>query len=414
MKNSKALKKYLQRNNYLKHHLEPVDALQGGRIKFKNCIVIAACDEYEYLPRLFKSLNKVKEIKNCAVIVVVNNSQCASQEVVNNNLLTLKDIKKSIGKYFHSNLIYGKNLFIVDAVNNLLITHKRKFFGVGAARKLGMDLALNILNLSDLSNEQNPLMISLDADCLVDEDYLLKIEECFAKQKNIVAGVCRFRHQRSENELQNLAIAEYEQFMDNYVNGLKFAGSPYAFYALGSAIVCTAEAYVAVNGMVIREAGEDFYFLQKLRKYGGFATIPTTVYPSSRISERVPFGTGTKIAEILNDSIKNTVDAENRVVLAHYNNKVFWELKKIYDIVEDLRQQKNLENLALVINQQHVSSFIKDFFIEQNFCEIWQKILNNVSNETIAQEQAFHIWFDGFKILKFIHFLEQYPQFFRI
>ena len=89
MKNFKVLKKYLQRNHYTNHHLEPREAFQGGDKKFKNCIIIAACDEYDYLPRLLKSLNQADKIENCAVIIVINNPSNASKKVIDNNLLTL-------------------------------------------------------------------------------------------------------------------------------------------------------------------------------------------------------------------------------------------------------------------------------------------------------------------------------------
>jgi len=60
--------------------------------------------------------------------------------------------------------------------------------------------------------------------------------------------------------------------------------------SLGGAIAliaCTAQAYIAVGGMVRRQAGEDFYFLQKLAKRGPIHEIAdTTVRPSPRRSDR--------------------------------------------------------------------------------------------------------------------------------
>jgi len=54
-------------------------------------------------------------------------------------------------------------------------------------------------------------------------------------------------------------------------------------------MICTVDSYIAVRGMNRREAGEDFYFLNKLAKLGDIGQIhATTVYPSARPSRRVP------------------------------------------------------------------------------------------------------------------------------
>ncbi|UDQ97906.1 glycosyltransferase family A protein [Lentisphaerota bacterium WC36G] len=413
MKAQKNLQKYLQRNKYLHHRLEP--QVSDG-VKFATCIVIVACAEYDYLGRLLDSLNNVDDIENCAVIVVVNHKHDVDITVKEQNILTLQELannnKGKFRDFSHYKILLGKNLFYVDAVNNLLTAHAKKFFGVGAARKIGLDLVLNLL---EFNGEIEPLLICLDADCVVKKNYLMAIKECFSRNKNIVGGVCDFKHLRSENKLQNLAIDEYEKFMDNYVEGLKFANSPYAFYALGSAIVCTANAYVAVNGMVVKEAGEDFYFLQKLCKLGKLSAIPTTVYPDSRISQRVPFGTGTKIAEIVDNSINgNSSNEEPQIVLQHYNFNVFVELKKIYDAVLIHKENKDLANIANFLSCKIDDKYIKTFFKEQNFSSAWDKIIKNTPLDPQAQERAFNVWFDGFKILKLIHFLEQYQQFKRI
>ncbi len=386
--------------------MKAVEEKQG---EFSQCIVIVACCEFDYLVKLFASLNNVDGIRNCAVAIVVNNPQDAAVDIINNNLKTLTALQNNNSVLTQENIILGENLFYIDAVNHVLTEHSKKFFGVGAARKLGMDLSLQLLDCEN--NLEKKLFICLDADCIVDQNYLTEIISNFADNKKAVGGVCNFKHQQSGNKLQSLAIAEYELFMHNYVNGLKFATSPYSFHALGSAMVCTAEAYLAVNGMVIREAGEDFYFLQKLCKYGQLITIPTTVYPASRISNRVPFGTGVKIAEIIANAKKNNL--ENSVSLPHYNNNIFIELKIIYDIVEKSKNDQQLFSLASEL-ENHNSEYIRKFFDQQQFSDIWQKILKNTADNSNAREKAFHVWFDGFKILKFIHFLEQYKDFFRI
>jgi hypothetical protein len=52
-------------------------------------------------------------------------------------------------------------------------------------------------------------------------------------------------------------------------------------------------AYRAIGGMTPKLSGEDFYFLQKLRKYGQVLLWnDEIVYPEARFSDRVFFGTG--------------------------------------------------------------------------------------------------------------------------
>ena len=84
------------------------------------------------------------------------------------------------------------------------------------------------------------------------------------------------------------------------VTGLAHAGSRWAFHTIGSLISVTCPAYAAVRGFPRRQAGEDFYFLQELAKTGGVSRIDsTTVHPSARSSDRVPFGTGATVGRHL-------------------------------------------------------------------------------------------------------------------
>ena len=54
-----------------------------------------------------------------------------------------------------------------------------------------------------------------------------------------------------------------------------------------------AWAYVKQGGMNRRQAGEDFYFLQKISWLGPMTELANViVHPSPRLSDRVPFGTG--------------------------------------------------------------------------------------------------------------------------
>ena len=152
-----------------------------------------------------------------------------------------------------------------------------------------MDVALRVF---DYSISSKKIIVSLDADCLVEENYISEIEKNFNSQ-NDSAAIVDFEHTLPEDEIRKPGILSYEIFLRHYVAGLLFAKSPFAFHTIGSTVVCDHEAYIKIGGMNTKKAAEDFYFLQKLAKHYTIQRITSTkVKPSARESWRVPFGTG--------------------------------------------------------------------------------------------------------------------------
>lgn len=142
------------------------------------------------------------------------------------------------------------------------------------------------------------LCISLDADTHFPTDYVLTIKESFECFPNALGLAVPYYHQVPADPQQALHLLRYELYMRYYQLSLWRIGSPYAYLPLGSAIAFRASAYRRVGGMPPRDAGEDFYFLQRLRKAGPIMRhVPTCVYPASRPSDRVPFGTGPLLRE---------------------------------------------------------------------------------------------------------------------
>jgi hypothetical protein len=117
---------------------------------------------------------------------------------------------------------------------------------------------------------------------------------------SVAAAVFAFWHTAAEGPDVTRATAFYELSLRYYVEGLAWAGSPYAFHTVGSATAVMAGAYAAVRGMPKREAGEDFYLLNKLAKVGTIVHVPGSVVRlSSRMSDRTPFGTGASVRQAL-------------------------------------------------------------------------------------------------------------------
>jgi hypothetical protein len=161
-----------------------------------------------------------------------------------------------------------------------------KRHGVGWARKTLMD---------HINAEADPedIIVSLDADAEFSSDYFLSIALNFKSHPAAVALSVPYFHKTVSNVMATRAMLRYEIYMRYYFLNLHRIGSPYSFTALGSAMALPVWAYRAIGGMTPKLSGEDFYFLQKLRKYGQVLLWnDEMVYPEARFSDRVFFGTG--------------------------------------------------------------------------------------------------------------------------
>jgi hypothetical protein len=141
--------------------------------------------------------------------------------------------------------------------------------------------------------------------------------------------------------------------------------------------------------MNIRKAGEDFYFLHKLfpttvTKY----IVDATVFPSPRSSHRVPFGTGRSIMDILS---KNQADYQT------YHPNIFMDLKRFCASVDQLWSG---DYETFMVNQ---GNSIQEFIATIPFVDQVSKIKQHVSSEK-QFIKSFYTWFNGFMILKFVHF----------
>ncbi len=381
--------KYLQRSKI--RTLEPF--APAGKIS--GAVVIPALAEYDFLPETLSCLAKCKAVSSSTIIVIVINSSAeTSVEKVVENAKTMAALQAG-DKEFCGGLEIGKKLFWIDATSQgKQISAKG---GVGEARKIGMDSCLELFEQESLKKK---LFFCLDADTLVSENYLSATYDYFQKHIKTYAATMNFAHRSGKTAIEHAAIESYESFMRYYVRGLKFAGSPYAFYALGSAIICRVEAYIRAGGMRARNGGEDFYFMQAVSKFGHCGVIKDAlVRPSARPSDRVPFGTGPKVREI--------VDGHE---LLFYNPEIFKNLKILLDTVNNLTKPEAFRDLATILSA-HCGEETMEFLNKYNFEMVWEKVFQNTRHQTIYLKKAFHTWFDAFRTLKFIHFCEnKYPR----
>jgi hypothetical protein len=211
-----------------------------------------------------------------------------------------------------------------------------------------------------------------------------------------------FEHQFNHLDKRfNEGILQYELFLRYYVQALRFAGHPYAFHTVGSAMAVRAQSYREQGGMNTRQAAEDFHFLQKFIELGKLTDLTTTtVFPASRISNRVPFGTG----KAMTDWIEN-----NATFLPAYHINIFKDLKIFLDRTPELYSlQNNTEIQAWV---KTLPESVQLFLEPLSFENVIKNIQENTASRIQFTKRWFR-WFNGLKALQFVHFAQKngYPN----
>lgn len=335
-------------------------------------------------PHVLKSLNSLFECEspNCHVeiIVVVNHSENEINEIKLFNQGTCDSIR-----YWRKN--HKKNhitCHLIDASNL-----PEKYAGVGLARKIGMDEAVRRF---EYITNKNGLINCFDADCLCRPNYLNEVYRCYQSKPESNAALVYFEHP-VEGELDaNIytSIVNYELHLRYYKNALRYANFPYSYHTIGSCITVTSEAYQKQGGMNKRKAGEDFYFLQKIFPMGNICTINSTaVVPSPRPSNRVPFGTGKAINDMLSTTGTN---------YQTYHPQIFIDLRSFIAVIPSFYTENHINSIV-----EKLPKSVQDYLKTIQFTELLSKIKKNCSSEN-QFNKAFFTWFNGFLTLKYIHF----------
>ena len=373
-------------------------------------VVIPAYAEREMLFSTLASIaqNPPSSLEYSFILCVINNKDNSPPAAIKNNLETIKYLealvkKKPLRKLNADREIYPLLLDLSDAKLKLgyIDASSRGYEipqnagGVGMARKIGMDMALRLLKKSSAPHN---LILSLDADTLVQNNYLSAIKNYFTQK--VKTAIVAYEHQMPLNYEEQAAICCYEIFLRYWVLGLKYAKSPWAFHSIGSTIITSTEAYLEVRGMNKREAGEDFYFLSKLAKMSKVGYIKETcVYPSARPSARVPFGTGKRIQRFL------TGEGKEEYLL--YDPQIFVILA---DWLQLMKDQFICGEDEILMKTERIHPMLKFFLRDCDFAAFWSKICRHAKDEKTLTRH-FNDWFDGFKTLKFINYFtkEVYP-----
>jgi len=379
-----------KRAGFSKHRLVCGD-LHG----VSQAVVIPVLAEEERLFSTLESLgrNPPEELVRTLVICVVNNRAeplATPAQVADNQrtLVHLENLVDGCRVTIRPDLASDRlRLGFVNASSPGLEIGPK--FGVGEARRIGLDLALSVLTENDV---EGGLLMSLDADTIVETDYLANIRRHF-EMTGCRSAVVDYAHVLPDDPVRRVAIVRYELFLRYHEFGLRLAGSPYAFPTIGSTIVTRCDAYVAAGGMNRRQAGEDFYFLQELVKTGTVGRVTgTTAHPSARVSDRVPFGTGATISRHLSGG------DDGSMVYHPTSYRVIGDWLSVVEGRLDHPASDLLERAA------RISAELEAFLIRKKFAESWPRLQHNAPDLKGLGRQ-FHRWFDAFKTLKLIHYL---------
>ena len=345
-------------------------------------VVIPSCKEQELL-RTINSLSACM-VPQCGVevIVVVNEPEFCPESVHRQNDFTINELfdwkKRNTGSFF--------NLYAIRPD-----PFPRKHAGAGMARKTGMDEAIR--RFEKVGNHEG-IIFSLDADTLVDAGYFVQAEHIFHSGLNPVGITFAFSHRVNELEDERLqtGILLYEKYLHYYKEALAFSGYPHAIHTIGSAFAVRSDAYVKQGGMSRRQAGEDFYFLHKLTQLGHVAELDSTfVYPSGRVSDRVPFGTGFAMKKWAggDDSLMKT-----------YCFQSFRDLKTFFGMIPSFYPGRPGSCLS---EEREIPRPVAVFLKKDHFKERLDEIKRN-SSSFASFRKRFFLTFNAFKIMKFLNF----------
>ncbi|WP_299976565.1 hypothetical protein [uncultured Pseudoteredinibacter sp.] len=390
----KSVQQYLQR-----YAASETQLLQDWPASFQRAMLIPAKDEPS---SLIENCQRFCTAQGNTLLVLVVNQGDSQDDRSQNKALWDKAKKsgKECWQKNHLHLLQWPNhsaLLLIDRFSQgLAIPHKE---GVGLARKIAADIIAHLIAAGKINS---PWIYSSDADCAWPCNYFdsSELEGAGHGQSNVVAAHFAFEHSpcddKSLDKQTRQAITEgtklYEKGLHYYQQGLAWAGSPYAFYTIGSCLAFHYQAYCEVRGFPPRAAGEDFYLLNKLAKQGNVAFLgQQIIHIDSRLSQRAPFGTGPAVSEII----------EKKLLIcnyASYHPMCFYTLK---DLLQD----------PLKILSTDLDPKIKSALENQGL----QKFLRHLKQQNVKADKLiseFHNWFDAFHSLKFIHYLRDhhYPS----
>ena len=355
------------KKTYFEKHVHIPALIDSSPLTKVDVTVVIPCYNEENILEIIGSLENCDN-PECTVeiIIVINHNKYSHENAVLQNRQSLEELLTIKSDAF---IIYP--LFLEDVS------------GVGEARKIGMDEAARRMG-------EDGIIVGLDADCKVSKNYLRGIRRHFTENPLISGCSLYFEHPiegfRYDNNIYH-SIILYELHLRYYIDMQRRINLPYAYQTVGSSMAVRNKYYQLLGGMNKRQAGEDFYFIQKFIKNGRFSELnEVVVFPSPRISDRVPFGTGRAVGQMMN--------ADDKPKFLTYNPNSFEEIRTFIMDVEKWYRSEDV----------NFSSSVLSFFKGNTLNEKLLELKENTSNFSMFT-QRFYLWFDAFNLMKYLHYL---------
>ncbi len=336
------------------------------------------------LSRIFVAIPLMNELDNVSIILDQLSQQSLRPAIISFCINQPESWRKSPDKKEiilnnRKTLIYLNKVSASFPIPIIVLDHTSPGNGfhsnvgcVGLARKLCIDSFLSF-------TKSNDIIVNMDADTYYPANYFENIIDIY-NQLPLLSGVCVPYYHKVDNLTEDKArsMLRYEIFLHYYTLQLLLIKSPYAFMPIGSAISFRVEAYKKAGGFKVKNAGEDFYTMQQIRKIGIISSwLNNTVYPAARISDRVVFGTGPAISLNLENQIKK---------YPFYPTFLFKIIESYYQILE---HSNSIDS---------ITKHLKDIIPEEIIMKIYK---NHPQKEKFVH--AIHEYFDAFHILKFLN-----------
>lgn len=357
----------------------------NGHIDMVICIPVFA------EPDLLRTLDSLSGCDYGDVIVEVlllfNRNEFMTVEEISVHDSSIIDSEKWISEHHHPNIKW------ISLVIDKMPDPKG---GVGWARKLCMDEAARRLG-------PEGIIVCLDADCTVANNYLIELKKSFDLHADQDAASIYFEHSLDNLDKEERdSIIDYELHLRYLIQAQQWCGHPHAYQTVGSSMAVRRNAYLAQGGMNTRRAGEDFYFLHKFTVTNNlFDITSTTVYPSARISTRVPFGTGKAM-----QTMKNTNEA-----WLTPNFQSFREIKILFTSLDELWNKRKARNKELQIQLPNLPVHLSGFLKRNDFESTLREITSHTSTLDSFRKRFFR-YFNAFQMIKYMHFMRDhcYPD----
>ena len=373
---------------YLKNYAEAEAQLLGSwpdDCNYAHVLVIPCYDESAAFYHRLRS--GLLEQNQGLLIAIVNRPQ--GSEKCDANEALLKTLSADLPlRWQQNNLSLFSNqqqgVLVVDR-DSCLIPRKQ---GVGLARKIGCDLAAELILRGHIKSSW---IHSSDADAHLPQDYFSAIKPLIG-DNTLSAATYNFHHRADDSDVGQ-ATQWYERSLHHYVDGLRRAGSPYGFHTIGSILAFSSQAYCQARGFPKRAGGEDFYLLNKLAKLGRVISLSPVIELDARVSHRVPFGTGPATGRIIEQFNRQEIPCS-------YHPEIFTRLAHwLQQAVESCHDAYPLSNVLPRLDSASQAA-LQNAGIE-DLCQHLQ-----TSTNPAWKVRHFHHWFDAFRTLKFVHYLQ--------